>query len=148
MMTTVEKVLLLKGIELFAEVPSDELAAIALIAEEVRAEAGETILREGDHGDALYFIVEGRARVAKGERTLAELGERAVFGELALLDPGPRSASVEADQELVCYVVTEELLERLRQEHPAIAIKLMSNLGRELSRRLRRANRTIYQLEG
>jgi anti-anti-sigma factor len=116
--------------------------------------AGDVVFREGDLGRELFLIARGTASVklqlAGGARVnrLATFSAGTMFGELALLDPGPRSASVEADQELVCYVVTEELLERLRQEHPAIAIKLMSNLGRELSRRLRRANRTIYQLEG
>jgi CRP-like cAMP-binding protein len=69
-----------------------------------------------------------------------------MFGELALLDQEARSATVEADEELVCYVITREGFDRLTRDHPAIAIKLLTNLGRELSSRLRRANRTIYQL--
>jgi CRP-like cAMP-binding protein len=91
-----------------------------------------------------------RLRLAGEGRTirLATFAPGTVFGELALLDPGPRSASVEADQELVCYVLTEKAFEQLRQEHPEAAITLVTNLGRELSRRLRQANRTIYQLEG
>ena len=70
-----------------------------------------------------------------------------MFGELALLDPGPRSATIVADERLVCYVLTEEAFERLQKDHPGVAIAVLTNLGRELTRRLRRANRTIYQLE-
>ena len=69
-----------------------------------------------------------------------------VFGEVALLDQEARSATVEADEDLVCYVLTRSSFEKLTADHSAIAIKLLTNLGRELSGRLRRANRTIYQL--
>ncbi|MGH6631591.1 MAG: cyclic nucleotide-binding domain-containing protein, partial [Burkholderiales bacterium] len=70
-----------------------------------------------------------------------------VFGELALLDQEARSATVEADGNLVCYILAHARFASLAGEHPAIAIKLLANLGRELSARLRRANRTIYQLD-
>ena len=70
-----------------------------------------------------------------------------VFGELALLDQEARSATVEADEDLVCYILPHTRFVTLSMGHPAIAIKLLANLGRELSARLRRANRTIYQLD-
>ncbi len=55
---------------------------------------------------------------------------------------------MEADEDLVCYVLTETGFHALTTEHGGIAIKLLTNIGRELSRRLRMANRTIYELEG
>jgi CRP-like cAMP-binding protein len=134
MMTTVEKVLLLKGIDLFAAVPGDELAAVALITEEVHIEAGGLVLREGDHGDTLFFIVEGRARVRKGDREIAELGPRAVFGELALLDPGPRSATVEALAELTLLRIgRDDFVEILaaRPEVPLAVIRMLARRVRE-----------------
>ena len=133
-MTTVEKVLLLKGVDLFAAVPSDELAAIARIAEEIRVDAGDTVIREGDLGDALYFVVEGRASVKKGDRQLAELGERGVFGELALLDPGPRSATVDAATDLTLLKISrDEFVEILaaRPEVPLGVIKMLARRMRE-----------------
>jgi CRP-like cAMP-binding protein len=69
-----------------------------------------------------------------------------VFGELALLDEETRSATVQADGFLVCYVLTREAFESLAADEPAIAIRLLANLGRELSVRLRRANRAICHL--
>jgi len=95
-------------------------------------------------------VLRGSSPLAGDGRVnrLATFSAGTVFGELALLDPGPRSASVEADEELVCYVLSDVDFERLRQDHPAVAIRLVTNLGRELSRRLRQANLTIYQLEG
>ncbi|MGB8057971.1 MAG: cyclic nucleotide-binding domain-containing protein, partial [Pseudolabrys sp.] len=70
-----------------------------------------------------------------------------IFGELAFLDAGPRSATVVADDDVVCYVINDKQFAALAKDAPAVAIKLLSGLGRELSRRLRRANLTIHQLE-
>jgi len=115
---------------------------------------GDVVFREGEEGRELFLIAQGAASVklqlasAGRENRLATFSAGIVFGELALLDPGPRSASVEADQDMVCYVLTEDAFEQLRKDHQDIAIKLLTNLGRELSRRLRRANGAIYQLEG
>ncbi|HYB42711.1 MAG TPA: cyclic nucleotide-binding domain-containing protein, partial [Candidatus Methylomirabilis sp.] len=114
---------------------------------------GDVVFQEGEEGRELFLIASGAASVKlrlSGEgraNRLATFSSGTVFGELALLDPGPRSASVEADEQLICYVLTDEAFDRLKKDHPAVAIKLVGNLGRELSRRLRRANRTIYQLE-
>jgi CRP/FNR family transcriptional regulator, cyclic AMP receptor protein len=133
-MTTIEKVLLLKGIDLFAAVAGEALAAIARIAEEVHVAAGDSVMREGDHGDALYFVVVGTARVTKGGRTVAELGERGVIGELALLDPGPRSASVDAVSALVLLRIgRDEFVEILaaRPEVPLGVIKMLARRVRE-----------------
>src|SRR5205085_4522430 len=100
----------------------------------------------------LYIIAKGSASVrlrlpgAARDTRLITFSPGTVFGELALLDQEARSASVEADDDLVCYVLAHASFERLTREHPIIAIKVLTNLGRELSGRLRRANRTIYQL--
>ena len=115
---------------------------------------GDVVFREGDPGQELYLISAGAASVTLQlaglgrQSRLATFSAGTVFGELALLDPSPRSATIVADDDLVCYVLTEEAFERLRKDHPRIAIALLTNLGRELTRRLRRATRTIYQLEG
>jgi SulP family sulfate permease len=82
------------------------------------------------------------------QRRLASFTAGTVFGEVALLDQQPRSASVTADEEVVCYVLSEDAFRALVRDHQAIAIKLLTNLGRELSRRLRRATAVISELEG
>jgi SulP family sulfate permease len=115
---------------------------------------GQTVFREGDESRELYIIVRGTASVkirlsgADRENRLATFSAGTVFGEVALLDRQRRSATVEADEDLVCYVLAEDAFETLKREHGRIAITLLTNLGRELSRRLRGANRTIYELEG
>jgi CRP-like cAMP-binding protein len=70
-----------------------------------------------------------------------------VFGELAMLDAATRSATVTADSELVCYILSGEEFTALSEQAPPLAIKLLANLARRMSHRLRDANRTIQQLE-
>jgi HEAT repeat protein len=95
-MLSIEKAIVLKAVPMFARTSDDVLADIAALVEEVQVEAGETIFEKGDAGDSLYVIVAGRVRVFVGGHTLAHLGPRDIFGELALLDPEPRAASIAA----------------------------------------------------
>ncbi len=117
---------------------------------------GELVFREGGEGDELYIIVAGSASVKLGvvaaagggrEQRLVTFAAGTVFGEMALLDREARSASVEADERLVCYVLDRAAYERIEREMQPVAIQLLRNLARELSARLRRANRMLNQLE-
>jgi sulfate permease, SulP family len=123
--------------------------------------AGTTIFRAGDTSRELFAIAAGRASVtlshvdsagakaapsATADTRLVTFSYGAVFGEFALLDRQPRSATVHADTDLVCYVLSSEAFELLKNQHPSCAIKLLANLGRELSTRLRNANQTIRVL--
>jgi AAA family ATP:ADP antiporter len=96
-MLTIEKVILLKGVHMFMEASDEIVADVASIVEEVEVPRGAVVIEKGDPGDSMYVIVEGKVRVYDGERTIVELGPRDIFGELALLDPEPRFASVAAE---------------------------------------------------
>jgi MFS superfamily sulfate permease-like transporter len=113
---------------------------------------GEVVFREGAAGDELYVIASGSASVkvelaATGEQRLVSFGAGTVFGEMALLDRETRSATVQADEALECFVLERAAYQRIRDAHPELAIKLLAGLGRELSARLRRANRMLNQAE-
>jgi len=95
-MLLIEKVITLKAVEMFARTPEDVLADVATLAEEVRFKAGETIFQKGDAGESLYVIVKGEVKVHDGDLDLKHLKDKSVFGELAVLDPEPRSASITA----------------------------------------------------
>lgn len=115
--------------------------------------AGTVIVKEGERDRSLFMLASGTAsvKIALGgpdrSKRLATFSPGTVFGEVALFDNQPRSATVTADQDAVCYVLPEESFRALTEAHPAIAIQLLTTLGRELSRRLRRSTATIAQLE-
>ena len=131
---------------------NDELAVIRAMVTRRAYRKGEIVFREGDDGDELYVVAHGSASARlrlpgeNRETRLAAFSLGTVFGELALLDQAARSATVRADDDLVCYVLSHANFRTLTQDHPTIAIKLITNLGREMSRSLRRSTRTIYQL--
>jgi AAA family ATP:ADP antiporter len=107
-MLLIEKVITLKAVEMFARTPEDVLADVAALAEEVRFKAGDTIFQKGDAGESLYVIVQGEVKVHDGDLVLKHLMDKSVFGELAVLDPEPRSASITS--------VTDSHLLRLDRE--------------------------------
>ena len=135
MLTTVEKVLFLKSIELFSQIPGEDLAQVALVAAEETREAHEEIFREGDPGDALYLVLEGLVRVHRGDHEIAKLGERECFGEMAILDAAPRSATVTADGEVALLKIGREEFQEIMADKPEIALGII----KVLSRRLRNA---------
>lgn len=137
MISTVEKVLFLKGIELFSAIPGEDLAQLALVTDEIHREGGHVIIREGEAGESLYLLVDGRVQVLKGDRPVAELGEREVFGEMALLDPGPRSATVRALTDVVMLCIKREDFSDIMAEKNEIARGIIQ----VLTRRLRAATR-------
>lgn len=137
MLSTVEKVLFLKSIELFSQIPSEDLAQVALISGEEARESGEEIFAEGDAGDALYLVLDGRVRIHKQDRLIAELGERECFGEMAILDAAARSASATAQGECRLLKISREDFQEIMSEKPEIAMGII----KVLSRRLRTAIR-------
>ncbi len=139
-------------LDVFAHMDEHELAVMKSALWRRFFRKGDVIFHEGEESNELYIIAKGSASVRlrlpgeDREARLITFSPGTVFGELALLDQEARSATVEADDDLVCYVLAHSSFETLTRHDPAIAIKLLTNLGRELSSRLRRANRTIYQL--
>lgn len=132
MISTVEKVLFLKSIDLFSQIPGEDLAAVALISSEEHRDSGDEIFGEGEAGDALYLVLDGRVRVHKQERLIAELGERECFGEMAILDAAPRSATVTAMRATSLLKITREDFQEIMAEKPEIAVGIIKVLTRRL----------------
>jgi len=95
-LTTIEKVIFLKSVDIFKHAAVEELGSVATLTEEVNFEAGETILREGDPTDAIYFILTGRAAVERNGHIVREVGEKQAFGTVAALDLNPALHTVKA----------------------------------------------------
>jgi sulfate permease, SulP family len=141
----------LDHVPLLHDLTPDQIERLRTSLEPVAWPAGHVIFRHGDPGSCLYLVTRGRASVHlrhddEGIR-LATFAAGAVFGELALLDRGPRSATVIVDEDLTGFGLSEVSFDELCHKQPDIAIKLLSALGRELSVRIRYANTTILQLE-
>lgn len=123
------------GIRLLAKVPlftglsQAHLRQIAALAEEVRYSPGRMIVRIGTPGVAFYVIVDGQAKVIRGKIASAKgtwtLGPGEFFGEMALLDGGPRTASVVAETALTTVRIERAPFRKMLKDEPDIALKLL-----------------------
>ncbi len=138
---------LIGKVALFGELEPAELEALARAAERQEFARDEVIFAAHEPADSFYVIASGRVKVCVSsaggkELILATLGPGQFFGEMALLDDATRSASVVAQLPTVAYRLRRHDFERLVEQHPTIARKLL----RELSLRLRRSNAQMESL--
>lgn len=132
MLLTIEKVAILKSINIFAETPDYILASVAAITDELDVLPGETLIREGEYGDCMYILVDGQVRVHRGERTILTLGPGKSVGELAVLDPEPRSASVTALAETHLFRIERTAFDEVMADRPEIARAVIQALCQRL----------------
>lgn len=138
-------------LDLVCNVDPIERDALRATLQRREYQKGENVFCQGDDGDALYIIARGSASAWLGDpdaggRRLMTFSQGTFFGEMALLDRERRSATISADNHLVCYVLDRGAFERLSVSHPRAGLALLANVGRELSLRMRRANRTLLDL--
>lgn len=126
------KVELLRKLEIFSSCTDKELRSIAAITDEVREDAGSVLMREGAPGRELWVIAEGSVGVTRDGKHLATLGTGDAVGELALLDHGPRSATVTAESPVVAYVVDASRFTDLLKDAPEVGLKLLQRLAARL----------------
>jgi ATP:ADP antiporter, AAA family len=151
MLSIVEKVLILKSVSMFSHTPDNVLADVADLLEEVDVSENETIFKQGDSGDSMYIILDGKVRVHDGERLLNYLGERDVFGEMALLDPEPRIASVTAVEPTRLFRLNQAPFFEVMAERPEVAagvIRVLTGRLRDRVRDIAQLNARIKELEG
>jgi CRP-like cAMP-binding protein len=146
---------LLKGIPLFEGLTSRELSAVERILHRRTYRPDETIFRQGEPGVGMYIIVEGKVAVIAepGSRTLAQLQTGEFFGDLALLDDSPRSASAIAQGECRMLGFFQPDLFGLIERNPRLGIKIVIKLARVIGERLKKCNEqlessSIAQMEG
>ena len=127
------KVELLRGVPLFSSCSKRELSRIASLADQIEVPEGKVLTREGDRGSEFFVVVEGQARVMVRDRgRVSPLGPGASFGELSLLDQGPRSASVEAETDMQLLVLNARSFSSLLAEVPSVARKLLVAMAARL----------------
>ncbi|MEW5757836.1 MAG: cyclic nucleotide-binding domain-containing protein [Pseudomonadota bacterium] len=127
---------------MFAEFDTKELQAIAPYFMIFEAPAGRAIIREGEPGQFLCIVVEGKLSVLKGNdggkrRKITVLRRGRSLGEMSLIDGLPNSASAETDEDSVLLLLTRNNLFRITQDYPKIGVKWLWQLARLVSQRLR-----------
>ena len=137
----------LKSVPMFAAFGEDQLRALAPAVMRRDAPRGSVIMAEGDRVDSLYIVVSGRLKVMMGEADgkemiLAIIGPGEIFGEMGLIDDGPRSASVIAIEPCELLVVTKRLFKKCLVENAEVALAVL----RVVVRRLREADRKMGSL--
>jgi CRP-like cAMP-binding protein len=135
----------LAKIDIFRDLHRDGIERIAAVCSEETYRAGEVIFQEGDVGDKLYLILEGRVRISRqvagmGEEALAILGPGAAFGEMSLIDDFPRSADARVHERCRLLVLTKSALEDLLFLDKDLAYEILWNFVKILSARLRETN--------
>lgn len=144
MLLTIEKVAVLKTIDIFADTPDYVLASVARIVEELSLLPGESFINQGDLGDSMYLVVEGNVRVHRGDRTIITLGPGKAVGELAVLDPEPRSASVTAIDDAFVFRIAKDAFDEAMADRPEIA----QGVIRALCRRIREQGALLQAAPG
>ena len=128
----------LGSVPIFDGCSKKDLQTIARQVREISHDAGYVIATEGDPGAGLFVIVEGEADVTIGGKKVNHLKAGDFFGEMALLDGGPRTATVTATTAITLYALTEWVFRGLLVEHPTIAMRTLETMVG----RLRRATKT------
>jgi signal transduction histidine kinase len=139
---TLAPMLPLESCKLFSALPPDQLASLQSVTREVVFAGGREIFKEGDAGDVLYVVKSGlvqiTAVIAEGERqVLSRVPPGEVFGEFAIIDNQPRSATALAEVDTTLYVVPREALVEMLTTSPQFSFSLM----REITQRMREFNR-------
>src|SRR4051794_28204933 len=123
---------LLAQVPLFSACSDKELDRLSRHAELVEFRAGETLMTEGEHGHEFFVIVDGEVGVTAGGETLAKLGPGAYVGETALLDPGPRTATVSALRDTTAVLLASREFYAAVDESPVLARKLLTGMAHRL----------------
>lgn len=136
---------ILGQVELFDGLGRDELEQIAAICQEKSFRSGDVVTQQGDAGDELFVIWDGLVEVVHevsphdpAPRTVVNLGHGQVFGEMALVDYGPRSASIRVVSDAATVqAIHRDAFMRLCEDHNHLGFVVMRNIAADLSFKLR-----------
>lgn len=132
MATTNELAEHLSKVPIFSGCTKKELQTIARQVREITHDKGAVIATEGEPGAGLFVIDEGEADVSIGGRKVNHMKAGEFFGEMALLDGGPRTATVTATTDIRLYALTEWVFRGLLAEHPSIAMRTLETMAGRL----------------
>jgi CRP/FNR family transcriptional regulator, cyclic AMP receptor protein len=115
-----DKLAILRGVPLFADLDERSLQAVSILAHEAACTAGDVLMVEGEAGDTFYVIVDGTVRIEHGERTVRSLTAGGFLGEIALVEHSPRTATATCVTDVRLLEVRAHEFERLLDTLPAV----------------------------
>jgi CRP-like cAMP-binding protein len=132
-------------IDVLADLAADEIDRLVAGCRRLSVQGGERVFGEGDDGDEVFIVRTGRVRISKAisldaSRTLAVVGPGGIFGELAMVDSGPRSATAEALEASEILAIGRESFQTLVAERSALGAKMLGRFAATLAERLRFTN--------
>jgi CRP-like cAMP-binding protein len=146
MLSVMEVILALKSTPLFRNVPGEGLKRLSDFIQEKSVRAGEVVFREDDFGDEMYLVRSGQVSIhqdlGEGPSLVEAVGPGGYFGEMAIIDDLPRTATATADLETSLLVLHKNDFRAAVQDYPDIAFEIF----REFTRRLRRSDRRYRDL--
>ncbi len=143
MLLTIEKVLILKTVDIFADTPDEILVEVAMLLKEMTLPAGSVIFEKGAPGDSMYLIVEGEVEAYDGVHVFTRMGARELFGEMALLDGEPRTASIRTVQPTQLLRLEQEPFYELMDDR----IEIARGIIHVLLQRLRLRTNDVHRLQ-
>ncbi len=131
----------IEKVDLFKGLTADEVMKIFAKGMTMRCVKGETLFYQGTIGSQMYVLLGGKVGVYEGEKLIATLAPGAMFGEMALVNKAPRSATVRALEDSRLFVLSESTFEKLLTKR--VAIRILLNIIATLSARLKESNARI-----
>jgi len=127
-----EKIDLLRTVPLFAGLGKRELERVSTLADIIDLPADRPLMTQGEHGSQMFIVVSGAARVERDGRSIGECGPGEVLGEIALLDGGPRTATVTLTRPSRLLVVARREFQALMDEFPDIRLRVLEAVAHRL----------------
>jgi CRP-like cAMP-binding protein len=150
-MTAAKRIRLLQGMPFFGAISDRSISLILELSETLSIQAGDYFFHQGDRGDSLYLLEKGRVVIFKKagsqQHIMRHVETGDCFGELALIDFTPRSASVLAETDCTAIKIPSSALHRLYQQDPEQFLIIQMNIAREVSRRLRASDDRWFQFQ-
>ena len=152
---------LLRKVGILEDLTDDDLRKVLSISQRVVFKSGETIMREGEEGESMYFFVEGEVDVTKnltlklGDRDFATAEKSmnklsasfvSVFGEMSVFGPEPRSATITASSDCVLYSVKRAEFTKLCDDDPKLGLSIVRHITAMLCSRVRKGNGDVLKL--
>jgi CRP-like cAMP-binding protein len=140
MLTVIERVLFLRSVNLFAQIPAEVLARVAQVTQIVHFVPGQQFIQQGDVGDCLFVLIDGEVDILVDNQRVAQRYAGDVLGELAVLDKQPRRATCVAITEVTALKIDQNDFMIVLAENPELAQGIIAVLIQTLDEAVQQAN--------